>query len=221
MRISTSPASVSIACLSSPRKLTTATDDIVAITQLVVRERESRDFGYWNRMRDCYHADADINISWFRGKGHDFVAASQDMAGRGMLAKHRLGPVAVTLNGERALATVSGIIDIPTVIEGKDFTLSAHCVMFYRVTQRQGQWRLSSFEVVYRRDEFIPCILGQTAALPVAQLAAYRASYRNLCYSLALKGYTPSDALAGEDRPETVRALLHSLYSWLGLPVPD
>ena len=29
-------------------------DDIAAITQLVVRERESRDMGFWNRMRDCF-----------------------------------------------------------------------------------------------------------------------------------------------------------------------
>lgn len=34
------------------------TDAIVAITQLVVRERESRDLGFWNRMRGCFHADA-------------------------------------------------------------------------------------------------------------------------------------------------------------------
>ncbi len=197
------------------------TDDTVAITQLVVRERESRDFGFWNRMRDCYHADAQINISWFQGKGHDFVAASKEMAARGMQAKHSLGPVAVTLNGERALATVSGIIDIPTVIEDKDFTLSAHCVMFYRVTQRQGVWRLSSFEVIYRRDEFIPGILGKSASLPVELLASWRPSYRNLCYSLHLKGYTPSNELAGEDRPDSVRALLHALYAWLGMPVPD
>ncbi|MEY4640206.1 MAG: hypothetical protein RLZZ227_200 [Pseudomonadota bacterium] len=199
----------------------THTNDIVAITQLVVRERESRDFGFWNRMRDCFHADAEVNISWFRGKGHDFVTGSKDMAARGMLATHRLGPVAVTLNGDRALATVSGIIDIPTVLEGKDFTLSAHAVMYYRVTRREGQWRLSSFEVLYRRDEFVPNILGQSAALPLELLKSWRASYRNLCYSLHLKGYTPNNELAGEDRPDTVRALLASLYSWVGLPIPD
>jgi hypothetical protein len=198
----------------------TATDDITAITQLVVRERESRDMGFWNRMRDCFHEDAEIDISWFKGKGHDFVAASADMAARGMLAKHRLGPVLVTLNGDKALATLSGIIDIPTVIEGKDFTLSAHCLMIYRVSQRQGVWRLSSFEVIYRRDEFVPAILGQTATLPGQLLASYRSSYRNLSYSLHLKGYTPNADLAGEDRPETVRAILTRVYDWLGLPVP-
>lgn len=197
------------------------TDDITAITQLVVRERESRDCGYWNRMRDCFHADAEINISWFKGKGHDFVAASKDMAARGMLAKHRLGPVLVTLNGERALASLAAIIDIPTVIDGKEFTLSAHSMMYYRVEKRQGVWRLSSFEVVYRRDEFTPAILGETVTLPSGLLAGYRASYRNLCYSLHLKGYTPSNELAGEDRPDTVQALLKAMYAWLGLPVPD
>ncbi len=199
----------------------TATDAIVAITQLVVRERESRDCGFWNRMRDCFHADAEVDISWFKGRGHDFVAASKDMAERGMLAKHRLGPVLVTLNGERALASLSAIIDIPVTIDGKDFTLSAHSMMYYRVERRAGIWRMASFQVVYRRDEFTPCILGQTADLPVALLATYRASYRNLCYSLHLKGYEPNSELAGEDRPATVRSLLLSLYSWLGLPVPD
>lgn len=197
------------------------TDDIVAITQLVARERESRDFGFWNRMRDCFHADAEINISWFQGNGHDFVAGSKDMAARGMLAKHRLGPILVTLNGERALATLSAIIDIPTILDDKDFTLSAHCMMYYRVEKRQGHWRLSSFDVIYRRDEFIPAILGQTANIPERLLATYRPSYRNLCYSLHLKGYAPNNALAGEDRPITVHVLLQSLYSWLGLAVPD
>ncbi len=172
-------------------------------------------------MRDCFHADAQVNISWFQGLGHDFVTASKGMAERGMLAKHRLGPVLVTLNGERALASLSAIIDIPTEIEGKQFTLCAHSLLLYRVSKRQGVWRLSSFEVIYRRDEFIPAILGQSVQLPEQQLAAYRPSYRNLCYSLHLKGYQPSLELAGEDRPETVKAIFEKIYLWLGLPVPD
>ena len=110
--------------------------DITAITQLVVRERESRDMGYWKRMRDCFHAEARINISWINGNADEFVAGSIDMAARGMKAKHRLGPVLVSLNTTRAVATLSGIIDIPTVLEGKEFTLSAHCLMVYRVEKR-------------------------------------------------------------------------------------
>jgi hypothetical protein len=197
------------------------TEDIVAITQLVVRERESRDLCFWDRMRDCFHEDAQVDISWFQGTGHEFVEASRGMAARGLLAKHRLGPILVTLNGDRALATLSAIIDIPTDIEGKPFTLSAHCLLIYRVSRRNGEWRLSSFEVIYRRDEFIPAILGQTVQMPWEELATYRASYRNMCYSLRLRGYKPSNDLAGEDRPESVRAILLKVYGWLGLPVPS
>ena len=198
-----------------------AAADITAITQLVVRERESRDLGFWNRMRDCFHADARVNISWFQGNGHDFVTASKDMAARGMLAKHRLGPVLVSLNDSRAVATVSGIIDIPTVLDGKDFTLSAHCLMFYRTEKRADVWRLCSFECIYRRDEFVPCVLGQCAELPLALLKSFRPSYRNLSYSLHLKGYAVNSELPGEDRPETVRAILQQHFDWAGLPVPD
>lgn len=196
-------------------------NDITAITQLVVRERESRDLGFWNRMRECFHPDSKVNISWFQGNGHDFVLGSKDMAARGMLAKHRLGPVLVSLNGDRGIASVSGIIDIPTVIDGKEFTLSAHCLMLYRTEKRADVWRLCSFECIYRRDELVPCLLGQTADLPVALLEQFRPSYRNLSYSLHLKGYAVNSELPGEDRPETVRTILQQHFSWAGLPVPD
>jgi hypothetical protein len=196
-------------------------DDVVAITQLVARERESRDLCLWNRMRACYHADAEIDISWFRGTGHAFVAASQDMVARGMRATHRLGPVLVTLNGDRALATAGAIIDIPTGIDGRDFVLSAHCVLVYRVLRRDDVWRLASFEAFYRRDELAPAVLGDTVELPRELLFGFRPSYRNLCYSLHLVGYQPRQDLPGEDRPESVRALLSNVYAWLGLPLPD
>jgi len=195
--------------------------DITAITQLVVRERESRDMGYWKRMRDCFHAQARINISWIDGSADEFVAGSMDMAARGMKAKHRLGPVLVSLNDTRAVATLSGIIDIPTVLEGKEFTLSAHCLMVYKVEKRAGEWRLMSFEVIYRRDELIPAIPGDTVTLPPDLMATFRPSYRCLSYSLHLTGYQVNHTLAGEDQPETARLLLEGAFSWAGLPMPD
>ena len=195
--------------------------DTTAITQLVVRERESRDMGYWQRMRGCFHDDALINISWIKGDADAFVAGSIDMAARGMKAKHRLGPVLVTLNEARAVATLSGIIDIPTTLDGKEFTLSAHCLMLYRVEKRAGQWGLASFEVVYRRDELIPAIPGDTVELPRELLASFRPSYRYLSYSLHLSGYTVNNALAGEDQPATVQPLLQAAFAWAGLPMPD
>ena len=195
--------------------------DVTEITQLIVRERESRDMGFWNRMRACFHPDSVVSISWYQGDGYGFVEGSRDMAARGMLAKHRLGPILVTQNGDRAIATLSAIIDIPTEIDGKYFTLSSHCLMLYRTEKRDGAWRIMSFEAIYRRDEFIPAVMGQSAHLPADLLAGFRPSYRNLSYSLHLKRYHVDMDLPGEDRPHTVKAIYERLYDWLGLPVPD
>ena len=191
------------------------------VTQVVLRERESRDLCWWNRMRDCFHPDAQVSISWFQGNGHDFVTASKGMAEKGTLAKHRLGPVLVTLNGSRAVATLTAIIDIPTLIGEVELVLSAHCLLLYRVEKRQGQWRIYGFNVVYRRDELTPAIIGQKVDIPPGVLEKFRPSYRNLCYSLYLNGFHTSQDLPGEDRPDTAKAIMEEVYQWAGMDMPS
>jgi len=195
--------------------------DITAITQLVVRERESRDLCLWNRMAGCFFEDSLVDISWFKGTGKEFVVASKGMYERGIRAKHRLGPVLVTRNGDRAVATLSGIIDIPQSINGVELTLSSHALFLYRVEKRSGEWGLMSFGAIYRRDELIPVTPGQSVTIAADELAGYRSSYRNLSWSLAQTGYAVNNDLPGEDRPETVAAIMQEIFSWAGLPVPD
>lgn len=196
-------------------------EDIAYITQLVVRERDSRDMGFWNRMLDCFHPDALIDISWIRGNAQQFVEGSKDMAARGMKAVHRLGPIQVVLHEDRAIATLSGIIEIPAELEDKQFILSAYGQFLYRVERRHGEWKLGSFEAIYQRDQLTPLVLGDTVRMPQALFERFRPSYRNLSWSLHLKGYAVNMDLPGTDRPESVRAIYVRLYQWLGLPVPD
>jgi hypothetical protein len=198
-----------------------AAADITAITQLVVRERESRDLCLWNRMAGCFHEESYVDISWFQGSGKEFVQASKGMYERGMRAKHRLGPILVTQNGDKAVATLSGIIDVPEVIDGVEMTLSAHCLMIYSAEKREGVWGLMSFGAIYRRDEFIPANPGVVADIPAEKLENFRPSYRHLSYCLELAGFEVNNDLPGEDRPETVAAIMEKLFGWAGLPVPD
>jgi hypothetical protein len=186
------------------------------ITQCVLRERESRDTGMWDRMRDCFHADSLVRLSWFTGTGPDFVEGSIDMARRGMLAKHRLSPVLVTLVGDRAIASLSAIIDIPTFIDNVELMLSAYSRFIYRVERRDGTWRIYGFDCIYIRDELTPAILGQTVAIDLGEMKSFRPSYRNLAYSLSLKGYQANPDLPGEDRPETVARLMREVNDWAG-----
>jgi hypothetical protein len=192
--------------------------DTVTISQLIVREREARDQGRWKTMRECFHSDALIRISWITGNADEFVNGSIDMAKRGVLAKHRLGPVLVHRNRDRAIATLGGIIDIPVTLDGVEAQLSSHARFFYRVERREGQWKLAGFEAVYVRDELVPCVPGQTLSISAEALASFRKSYRLLSYVLSRNSYRVNSDLPGEDRPQTVAALEAELFGWAGLP---
>jgi hypothetical protein len=187
------------------------------ITQLVLTERESRDLGRWKTMRACFHSDARIRISWIDGDADAFVNGSIDMARRGVLAKHRLGPVRVRIAGDRAVASLLGIIDIPTLVGGVEAQLSSHARFLFRAERRNQKWGLSGFDAVYRRDELQPTVPGQVIQVTPAQLAGFRPSYRMLSFVLTAQGYEVNHELAGEDRPQSAAALERELNEWAGI----
>jgi len=189
--------------------------DISAITQLILTERESRDLGRWERLGECYLPDSHVEISWISGTGAQFVAGSIEMARRGVKARHRLGPVLVRLNGERALATLSGIIDIPGEIDGVEFCLSSHARFLYPVERRDGRWGLMGFYGIYVRDEISTRIPGQHLPILARDLATFRPSYCMLSWLLTRQGgYAVNNELPGIDRPEAAEALERQLLAW-------
>jgi len=203
--------------MSTPDARLLEAADISEITQAILRERESRDQGRWKEMRECFHDDALIRISWITGNADQFVEGSIDMARRGVLAKHRLGPVLVRINKDRAVATLGGAIDIPVKVDGIDAQLSSYARFLYPAERRGPRWKLSGFNGVYLRDELVPIIPGQTLRVEPAALKGFRRSYQMLSYILTLSGYQVNSELAGDDRPETVRALEKELFDWAGV----
>ncbi|HXX19124.1 MAG TPA: nuclear transport factor 2 family protein [Candidatus Acidoferrum sp.] len=201
-------------------KEVTESADITTITQLILRERESRDLQRWNTMRDCFWPDSLIRVSWFRGNGPDFVAGSIDMAKRGVPAKHRLGPILVRLADNRSVASLSGIIDLPVKLNGVEATLSTHSRFLYRAERRNGEWRLFGFDAIYMRDELTPSISGQTISIDPSALKGFRPTYRMLCFYLKSQGFTIDSELPGEDRPDLVEALNRELFGWAGIAIP-
>jgi len=194
---------------------------VTAITQLILRERESRDLQRWNTMRECFWPDSLVRVSWFRGSAFEFIAGSKDMAERGTAAKHRLGPILVRVNGERAVASLTAIIDLPLHLNGVEATLSAHSRFLYRIERRNAEWRISGFDAVYIRDEITPSVPGQAIAIHAEDVASFRPSYRMLSYYLKSQGFEIDSNLPGEDRPELVNSLNREIFGWAGLPVPD
>ncbi len=191
--------------------------DVSAITQVILRERESRDEGRWGPMRECFHNDALIRISWITGNADEFVNGSRDMAERGVLAKHRLGPILVRHHGNRAIATLGGVIDIPVKLDGVDAHLSSYARFYYRAERRQDRWKLSGFEAVYLRDELLPAVPGQSIVIDPEALKPFRSSYRLLSYVLSRNNYQVNSDLPGDDRQDTVDKLENELFTWAGV----
>ena len=191
--------------------------DVSAVTQLILKERESRDLGRWEDMGACFHPDSHIRVSWFRGNGADFVKGSIDMARRKVLARHRLSPIRVVLSGRRAVATMSAIIEIPARPQGIEMNLSSYTRFVYRAERREDEWRVISFDAIYVRDELTPAIPGRSISIDPRELQSFRPTYRLLSYVLSKEGYAIDADLAGDDRPESVHALMHEVFSWAGL----
>lgn len=193
--------------------------DVTAITQLILRERESRDVGRWERMRDCFWPESQVRVSWYRGNGSGFVDGSIDMARRGVLAKHRVTPILVNLNGDRAVGAMPSIIDLPVTLHGVELMLSAHARFLYRAERRKGTWRLMGFDAIYMRDELTPAVPGQSISINPDELKGFRPTYRLLTYYMTSQGYKVDPDLAGEDRPDLVTAMNNEIYGWAGIKI--
>jgi hypothetical protein len=194
--------------------------DVVAVQQLILRERLSRDLGLWEQMRDCFHDDSVVRLSWIDASGPEFVRRSKEMADRAVQATHRLGPILVTLSGDRAIAQLGAIIDVPGKVRGVAVVFSSHARFLFRAERRRGVWRISGFDSIYQRDELNAVIPGQVVQIEPNELKNFRPSYQLLSFCLMSGGFKPRLDLAGIDRPDLVEALTREVYGWAGLTPP-
>ena len=189
--------------------------DIETVTQLILLERQGRDRGWWDQMRAQYWPDAVMHLSWFDGSAHDNVDMSKEMNSGGNLATHRLSPIVVHVDGDRALAEVPAAIEAPTIIQGVDVVLTSYLRLQYRAIRREGDWRLLSLNTVYERDLLAATTPGRVVHVDDAELAPFRKPYRLLAWFLASRGYSVLDDLLGEDRPDEVAAFYERERRWL------
>ncbi|MDX6742922.1 nuclear transport factor 2 family protein [Actinocorallia sp. A-T 12471] len=186
--------------------------DTEDITQLILRERQGRDRGWWHQMRDAYFPDSTVSLSWFTGSGPDFVRESEAMSGRGDRAVHRLGPPIVQCEGDRAFAEVATAIDFQITWDGVPVHLTSFTRLYYRLEKRAGHWGILDLTAVYERDTLTPAIPDQTITIPPDTIRNLRPSYALLALHLNRRGYPTPPNLLGDDTPDAVTT---SLQHWL------
>jgi hypothetical protein len=190
--------------------------DSEAVTQLVLRERQSRDRGWWDEMAACFVPGAVIDMSWFTGPAAEFIRLTRERSADGVWGRHRLCPPVVRVHGDRAWAELPLGIEFRTMVGGVEADLVSYCRSQYRAERVGGQWRIARITAVYERDVLIPAIPGTSLALDPVQFARYRPSYRCLAWYFDQAGTPLRHDLLGDDRPEAVALQYQAEWTWLG-----
>lgn len=190
-------------------------EDIAQITQTLLRERQGRDCGWWDQMRETFAADSMVRLSWYQGDGAGFVAGSQRMSAGGDPARHRLSPPVVHLDGDRAIAELPCTIEMPLQIHGVPAYLISNTRLNYRLRRDDGRWSVVQLDAIYERDSVVPVAPGDHIDISSDDLAGNRSSYALITYHLRSRGHDIPDDLLGDDRPEAVDRFYDELWHWL------
>ena len=190
-------------------------DDVTAVTQVVLRERQARDRGRWNQMMSTYWPDSRVDLTWYHGDGPGFVYGSRQQWERGSKPIHRMFAPAVEINGIKAY------VEAPTesfsrhTVDDKQALITSAMRLNYRLEKRKGQWRILSMIPVYEHSSLIPVVPGEIISIPQAELSRFRPSYAVLSYVLGKRGLTVSPDELGDDRPEALERHYAAVREWL------
>jgi len=163
-----------------------------------------RDLGEWEQLRDLFHPDGTIEITWFEGLGSDFVDGSMRMGASDLRTKHLIGTPVVTFNGDKA------IVETNAMIVGENVKLDLGCSVHNRfydlVEKRNGVWKLLRRQSVYDMGTFT--FPQGPVEIDKATVAKYPREYVALAYVLEKSGFPLSRVFAtrGSDLEKTMKA---------------
>lgn len=165
-----------------------------------------RDLGEWVQLRDLFHPDGTIEITWFEGLGSDFVEGSMRMGASDLRTKHLIATPAVTFNatGSKAILETNAII----IAENVKLNIGCECHnRFYDLAEkRDGVWRLFHRQSVYDMGTFTfpmgPVAIDQSI------VAKYPREYAALAYLLEQSGFPLGRVFAtrGSELETTMKA---------------
>lgn len=126
--------------------MTSYLEDRLSITDLITAWMR-RDLGQWDRLRELFHPDGTIEVTWFEGKFSDFVDASMRMGASDFKNKHLIATPVVTFRGDKA------VVETNAMIIGDSSALNLGCVSHNRfydlVEKRGGVWKILRRQSIY------------------------------------------------------------------------
>jgi hypothetical protein len=177
----------------------------LAIRELLENWVMWRDQGAWDRFRTCWHADAQMLGTWFKGTADQFIQASKQAFDRGITILHFLGGSTIEVARQRAFSQTKVTISQRAPIEGVVCDVACDARFCDLLEKRDGRWGIVSRRLIYERDRLDPVEPGKTVPLDKALLEQFPEGYRHLAYLQSKAGLQVRNDLAGNRGPAAER----------------
>ena len=198
----------------APRANSDEWSDRVAITDVILLERWARETHNADIAASCYHPDAWVEVSWFKGTASEFIETGKHESS-GTVNFDAMSPPVIWVQNSRAIAETSCAVHTVLALDGIDVINISYTRLLWRLRKVEGRWLISGLRGIYIRDTLAPCGPSHAFKIDENKLAAFRPSYRYLSYVLAASGRPARNDLPGVDRPEMVDALRAAERQWL------
>lgn len=146
-----------------------------------------RDLGEWAQLRDLFHPDGTIEITWFEGLASDFVDGSMRMGASDLRTKHLITLPRITFNADGNKAT----LETNAVIIAENVKLNIGCEChnrFFDLAEKwDGVWKLFHRQSIYDMGTFT--FPQGWVEIAQSDVARYPREYAPLAYLLEKSGF--------------------------------
>ncbi len=137
--------------------------EIYSVEQVRKKWAWSRDYKDWEKLRECFHDDAFIEVSWYRGDRDGFISRSAALAEKRApeeRSKHWLGNQRTEIRGNRAILETDAQIQGRNFVEGYLMDSTSYARFYDLLEKRDGVWRISKWYCFFDKDQLVPVLPG-------------------------------------------------------------
>jgi hypothetical protein len=198
--------------------------DRVEIMQVSNTLLSARDDAEWEKLAQCFHADAHVKTSWFDGTAQEFAEAARKMMEghhETDTQRHTISNQRVTINAHRAVNEYYLMLYQGRTLDGYEFDFVTWSVTLDLFENRNGEWRISKRSNIYEKDRMDPHVPGSVpySYYQGLDLSRYPSAIRFHCYRNERSSGHPPKNLILKGSPEE-KAACQEAADWLaGLPL--
>jgi hypothetical protein len=196
------------------------TTDIAEIQQNVANFAY-RDQQRWDELRDLFHPDGTIAVTWYSGPIAGFVEGSKKMTASGRSkTKHLVGGARTEVNGDRAICDTDVVIMARSKLAGVEVDVTSYARFFDRFERRADRvWRIVRRIAVYEKDRMDP--VSPSLIFPIlyalGRFSRFPAAYKHLAAGLVRAGHTINGDIVEAGTPAE-QELWRAARAWLKEP---